>query len=145
MSRQSDSVLTPDAFFALLDDSAIPPVVMPLICACATEEGQIVWKGTQSLPREADVTASLLERKAAPAWREAVKRSIGLYSLAEAVGRYLASPTMEQAAPPRDPADFILAATAEALGGESIADAWFRGSPESLARLQRFLTAVEAD
>lgn len=118
---------------------------MPLVCACAGPDGRIMWKGTAHLPREADVTAHLIERRAEPAWRHAVAASIGLASISDALGRYLARPAMEQPAPARDPADFIVAAAAEALGAESLANAWFRGVPEAIERLQHFLTLAEHD
>ncbi len=140
MSAEPDAVIEPEAFAQMLDQAELPAVVMPLIGACATPDGQRIWKGAPLLPREADVTASLLDRKAHPRWRDAVRDSLGLDAISDALGRYLAKPTLAQPPLARDPADFIVAGAAESLGAQCMAGAWLRGEPNAIADLLRFLS-----
>lgn len=140
MSAKPDSVIEAEAFAEMFDQAELPAVVIPLIDACATPDGHRLWKATSFLPREADATTSLLERKAHPRWRDAVRDSIGLDAISDALARHLANPTLTQPLLARDPADFIVAGAAEALGAQRMADAWLRGEPDAIAQLQRFLS-----
>ena len=120
MSAKPDAVIEPEAFAQMLDQAELPAVVLPLVGACATPDGQRIWKGAPLLPREADVTASLLERKAHPRWRDAVRDSLGLDAISDALGRYLAKPTLAQPPLARAPADFIVAGAAETRWAASL-------------------------
>ena len=139
MTYASLVVVPAEAFAELLNDAAMPATLLPLLSACVLLNEQTCWKATDHLPREADAVASLIERRTHPQMKSAMLRHHALHSLSAAMGRLLARPAMDDPPPPRDPADFMVLAAAEALGAQRIADAWIRGDAQAIDDLLQFL------